>query len=253
MRVLVTNDDGVGAPGLQFLAEAVAAAGHEVVVVAPAGECSGSGASIGRLHRKGPIACTEVEWPRLPDVRVYALDAPPAATVYAGALGTFGPPPDAVASGVNPGLNYGHLVLHSGTVGAALTAATLGIPGVAVSVAWSEHPHWATAAAFVPAALEFAVGLPGPARTVSLNVPDRPLADVRGVRSATLAPFLEQWSAEARTGEVLLEYTGRSADPPPGSDLALVLEGYTAVTVLGGITPTDAAAAAPAIEAGTLA
>jgi 5'-nucleotidase len=251
VRVLVTNDDGVGAPGLQALAEAVVAAGHDVIVIAPAGECSGAGASIGRLHRQGPIACTEVDWPHLPGVPVYALDAPPAATVYAGALGPFGPPPDAVASGVNPGLNYGHLVLHSGTVGAALTAATLGIPGVAVSVAWSEHPHWATAAAFVPAALEFAVGLPGPARTVSLNVPDRPLAEVRGVRSATLAPFLERWSAEARAGEVLLEYTGRDEEPPPGSDLALVLEGYTAVTVLGGITPADGDGAAPAIEAAT--
>jgi 5'-nucleotidase len=86
---------------------------------------------------------------------------------------------------------------------------------------------------------------------VSLNVPDRPLAEVRGVRSATLAPFLERWSAEARAGEVLLEYTGRDEEPPPGSDLALVLEGYTAVTVLGGITPADGDGAAPAIEAAT--
>ncbi|MFM8305217.1 MAG: 5'/3'-nucleotidase SurE, partial [Actinomycetota bacterium] len=189
MRVLVTNDDGVEAPGLLALAEAVAGAGHDVVVVAPSGERSGSGAAIGRLHRAGPIACTETAWASLPGVPVYALDVPPAAAVYAGVLGTFGTPPDAVVSGVNPGLNYGHLVLHSGTVGAALTAATVGVPGVAVSVAWAEHPRWATAAAFAPAVLAWLVQTGGPARAVNVNAPDLPLDEVRGVRPGALAPF----------------------------------------------------------------
>jgi 5'-nucleotidase len=251
VRVLVTNDDGVEGPGLIALAEAVARAGHEVLVVAPSGERSGSGAAIGRLHRSGPIAWTEVEWPSLPGVPVHALDLPPAAAVYAGILGTFGPAPDAIVSGVNPGLNYGHLLLHSGTVGAALTGAALGVPGVAVSVAWSEHPRWATAAAFVPAALDWVVALGRPARTVNVNVPDLPLAEIRGVRDAQPAPFLERWKAEARPGEVLLEYLGREHEPPAGSDLAVVLDGYVAVTVIAGLAPADAAGAASAIETGT--
>ncbi|MFA5884877.1 MAG: 5'/3'-nucleotidase SurE [Acidimicrobiia bacterium] len=251
MRVLVTNDDGVEAPGLLALTEAIAAAGHDVIVVAPSGERSGSGAAIGRLHRAGPIACTEVEWPSLPGIPVFALDAPPAATVYAGFLGTFGPPPDAVASGVNPGLNSGHLVLHSGTVGAALTAAALGIPGVAVSIAWQEDPIWATAAALVPAALEWAARGDGPARVVNLNVPDVDLADLRGVREARLAPYMEEWTAAHQPGEVHLEYVGRGGEPPAGSDLALVLDGYAAVTTLVGVEPADPAGAAAAIESGT--
>ena len=251
MRVLVTNDDGVEAPGLLALTEAIAAAGHDVLVVAPSGERSGSGAAIGRLHRGGPIACTEVHWPSLPGVPVYALDAPPAATVYAGFLGTFGPPPDAVASGVNPGLNYGHLVLHSGTVGAALTAATVGIPAVAVSIAWHEHPRWATAAALVPAALEWALAGEGPVRVVNLNVPDVDLADLRGVREARLAPFMEQWTAAHQPGEVHLDYVGRAGEPPTGSDLALVLDGFAAVTTLVGLHPGEPAGAAGAIETGT--
>jgi 5'-nucleotidase len=251
VRVLVTNDDGVEAPGLLALAEAIVAAGHDVTVVAPSGERSGSGAAIGRLHRGGPVACTEVEWPSLPGTPVYALDLPPAATVYAGFLGTFGAPPDAVASGVNPGLNYGHLVLHSGTVGAALTAATLGIPAVAVSIAWHEHPRWATAAALVPAALEWAVRADGPARALNLNVPDVDLADVRGVREASLAPFLEEWTALHTPGEVHLDYVGRSGEPPAGSDLALVLDGYAAVTTLVGPESAAPAGAAAAIETGT--
>src|SRR4051812_38362490 len=195
MRVLVTNDDGVEAPGLLALAEAIVTVGHDVIVVAPSGERSGSGAAIGRLHRAGPIACTEVEWPSLPGVPVYALDAPPAATVYAGFLETFGPRPDAVASGVNPGLNYGHLVLHSGTVGAALTAAALGVPGVAVSIAWAEHPHWATAAALAPAALEWAVAQRGPTPVINVNVPDVDPTALLGIRAGRPAPFLEHWTA----------------------------------------------------------
>jgi 5'-nucleotidase len=248
MRVLVTNDDGVEAPGLLALTEAVAAAGHDVFVVAPTGQRSGSGAAIGRLHRAGPIACTEVRWPSLPHVPVYALDVTPAAAVYAGALGTFGPPPDAVASGVNPGLNYGHLVLHSGTVGAALTAATMGIPGVAASIAWSEEPHWRTAAALVAPALEWAVAH-APGQALNLNVPDVELADLQGVRAATLAPFMEHWSASSRPGEVLLEYVGRVGEPPEGSDLAVVLEGYAAVTTLRGILGAEVEEAAESIAA----
>ena len=252
MRILVTNDDGVEAPGILALAEAVAAAGHDVVVVAPSGERSGSGAAIGRLHRSGPIACTEVAWPSLPGVPVYALDLPPAAAVYAGVLGTFGPRPDAVVSGVNPGLNYGHLVLHSGTVGAALTAATVGIPAVAVSIAWSEHPRWATAAAFAPAVLEGITGLAGPARVVNVNAPDLPLDEVRGVRAGTLSPFLERWKTERHPGEVHLEYVGRDQEPPDGSDLAVVLAGYTSVTVLHGIASGDGADLAETVAAKAL-
>jgi 5'-nucleotidase len=248
MRVLVTNDDGVEAPGVLALAEAIVAAGHDVVVVAPSGQRSGSAAAIGRLHRSGPVACTEVEWPTLPGVRVFSLDVPPAAAVYAGVLGALGARPDAVASGINPGLNCGHLVLHSGTVGAALTAATLGVPAVAVSIAWSDQPHWATAGALVPAALEWVTALDGRARTLNLSVPDVPLDAVRGVRDATLAPFLERWKAESQADEVHLEYVGREAEPPPGSDLAQVLDGYATVTVLDGITVDPTAAPAAAIE-----
>ena len=61
-------------------------------------------------------------WDELPDLSVHAIDAPPATAVFAACLGAFGDLPDLVASGINPGANTGHLVLHSGTVGATLTA-----------------------------------------------------------------------------------------------------------------------------------
>jgi 5'-nucleotidase len=250
VRVLITNDDGVEAPGLHALAVAVHDAGHDVIVVAPSGERSGSGAAIGRLHRAGPLACTQVEWAELPTVPVYAIDATPAAAVYAGLLGAFGPRPDAVASGINPGANTGHLVLHSGTVGAALTAAAVGVPAIAVSIAWGEDHHWATAAAFAPAALIW-VSAGDAARVCNVNAPNVPLAEVRGVRDTALAPFDESWKTDARPGEVVLEYVGRQHEPTPGSDLAAVHDGYVSVTTLVGFVPASADGAAESIAAAT--
>ena len=241
MRVLVTNDDGVEAPGLRELARAIAADGHVVTVVAPSGERSGSGAAIGRLHRGGPVRWTEVTWSDLPTVSVHSVDLPPAAAVYAGSLGAFGDPPDVVASGVNPGLNYGHLVLHSGTVGAALSAAVLGIPSVAVSIGWGEQQHYPSAASLAAATLPWLLEQGQPPRVINLSVPNTMLAEIRGVRDAVLQPFNERWTTTTRAGELELEYAGRLRDVEPGTDLAFVNQGYAAVTMLTGIGAGPAA------------
>ena len=243
----MTNDDGVEAPGIQALAAALAADGHDLLVVAPSGERSGSGAAIGRLHRSGPIACTDVEWAHLPGVTVHALDASPAASVYAACLGAFGPGPEVVASGINPGANTGHLVLHSGTVGAALTAAALGVPALAVSIAWGDTFHWSTAATLAAAAIPWVAAPADGPRVLNLNVPNVELHEVAGVREARLAAFAEAWSAEHRPGEIELRYEGHAGEPGGDTDLTLVKSGYATVTTLNGITraaPAESAAAA---------
>ena len=134
MKVLVTNDDGVGSAGLHALARALVDDGHDVVVVAPDGDRSGSGAAIGQLHADDHIDAERVELPGLAGVPAYAVDGPPGLCVLAARLGGFGDPPDIVVSGINPGCNTGRAVLHSGTVGAALTAANFGVRGLAVSI-----------------------------------------------------------------------------------------------------------------------
>jgi len=245
VRVLVTNDDGVEAEGVRALARAIVHAGHEVVVVAPSGERSGSGAAIGRLHRSGPIRWQPVTWADLPDTDVHSVDLPPAAAVYAGCLGAFGPAPDAVASGVNPGLNYGHLVLHSGTVGAALTAQVLGIPAVAVSLGWGEDEHWATAATIAASALPWLADQDRPC-ALNLNVPNVELSAVGSARQARLTAFDEQWSGSAARGELVLEFEGRARDPEPDTDLAIVRAGDVAFTLLSGITEASVAPASTA-------
>ena len=134
MKVLVTNDDGVESAGLHALVRALVDDGRDVLVVAPDRDMSGSGAAIGQIHIDEHIDADKVELPGLPGVPAYAVDGPPGLCVLAARLGGFGDPPDVVVSGINPGCNTGRAVLHSGTVGAALTAANFGGRGLAISI-----------------------------------------------------------------------------------------------------------------------
>jgi 5'-nucleotidase len=142
MKVLVTNDDGVASPGLHALARALVDDGHDVIVVAPDREMSGSAAAIGQVHIEAGIDAERIDLPRLEGVPAYAVAGPPGLCVLTARLGGFGDPPDLVVSGINPGCNTGRAVLHSGTVGAALTAANFGCRGLAVSIDVSTlHLH----------------------------------------------------------------------------------------------------------------
>lgn len=133
-RILVTNDDGVESAGLHALVRALVDDGRDVMVVAPARDMSGSGAAIGRIHLDESIDAQQVELPGLAGVPAYAVDGPPGLCVLAARLGGFGHRPELVVSGINPGCNTGRAVLHSGTVGGALTAANFGGRGLAVSI-----------------------------------------------------------------------------------------------------------------------
>ena len=198
MRILVTNDDGVGAPGLGALTRAVArwaeAAGadgpgtrHEVVVVAPSSNYSGAGAAVGSVTDKTTITYQRALVDGAAQVEAYGLDASPALSVIAGALGAVGPKPDLVLSGINHGVNVGRSVLHSGTVGAALTASQLGISALAVSLRAGADPDpWESAAELAVALIPLLVA--APVRTVlNLNVPALPLGEIRGVRWARVS------------------------------------------------------------------
>ena len=251
MRILVTNDDGVASPGISALGRALADAGHDLLVLAPTSDRSGASAAIGRLHRSDPMPVVRETWPELPDVPVYGIDAPPATAVYSACLGAFGSAPDLVAAGVNPGANTGHLVLHSGTVGAALTASVLGIPALAVSVQWADPPHFDTAAAVAAAAVDWvmdaAAGDDRPAPVLNVNAPDRALSELRGVRDGRLAPYGEVWvaTAEPSRDDLRLDYQGRESNLPSDTDLALLREGYASVTRLIGVTEAPPADGPP--------
>jgi len=250
-RVLVTNDDGVGSAGIVALARAIHAQGHDVRVVAPATDLSGAGASIGPLHRGEPIPISTREWADLPGVPVIAIERPPATAVYLACAGAFGEIPDVVASGINPGGNTGHLVLHSGTVGAALTAAGLGVSALAVSLAWAgdDEYQWEAAATLATHALDWVLSEPAP-RVLNMNVPNRPIAEIRGIRDATLAAYGEFWvaSADLRDGDIRMEFSGSERVADPHSDESLLADGYATVTPLAGVVAAPLKGAAHAVD-----
>src|SRR4051812_14745625 len=182
------------------------------------------------------VAVTPVELDAVPDVPAFAVDAPPALIVIVGRLGAFGDPPDVVVSGINPGPNTGRSTLHSGTVGAALTAANLGLSGIAVSVGAGESIHYDTAAVVGAGAIEWVAASP-PKTVLNVNVPNLPLAEVRGVRAARLAPFgtVRTTLGETVDGHLQVELRETEEELDADTDPALVTGGCAAVTPLVGI------------------
>ncbi len=236
MRVLVTNDDGVKSEGLHVLTAHLAAAGLDVFVVAPNSDRSGTGAAIGLVHADQHLDAELVQLPGCEGIEAHALDGPPGMCVIAARLGAFGDPPDVVVSGINPGLNTGRAILHSGTVGAALTAQNFGGSGLAVSTDVGVRCFWETAARF--AVEVFPRLLEAPERTVlNLNVPALPYDEVGGVRWARLAAFGAVRAAVAETpdGRRQFELRSTNATPAPDSDTGLVAAGFAALTTIVGI------------------
>jgi 5'-nucleotidase len=240
MRILVTNDDGVHAPGILALAAALVEADHDVVVAAPLDDMSGSGAALGPGHASG-VRVERFALDGLHDeVPVYGVDGPPGMAVMAGHLGAFGERPELICSGINYGPNTGRSILFSGTVGAALSAANFGLKGVAVSQSIGDPWLLGTAAAFGVAAVGWMEGQPN-GSVVSVNVPNLPIEEVRGVRSGRLAPFgvvrtVFEGEVEGRLQLVLKETEEALADD---TDTMIVNGGWVSVNALVGPRAVD--------------
>jgi 5'-nucleotidase len=236
VRILITNDDGIDAQGLHVLARHTVAAGHDVVVVAPNTDASGSGAAIGLFHADSHIDVARVQI-RGCDAPAWSLVGPPGLCALAGRLGAFGPPPELVLSGINAGLNTGRAILHSGTVGAALTAQNFGAKGLAVSVAAGDPWRWDTAATIAVEVLD--VLADAPARSVlNLNVPALEREQVKGVRWARLAAFGAVRAAIAPAesdGTLQIELRHTDQNLPPDTDTALCDAGFATLTTIVGI------------------
>ncbi|HCT79655.1 MAG TPA: 5'/3'-nucleotidase SurE, partial [Micromonosporaceae bacterium] len=239
-RVLVTNDDGIDSPGLHALAAMALEQDFELVVAAPSAEASGTSAGITAVRADGKVTVEERKLPGLPDVRAFAVSGTPAFITLIATRGAFGSPPQLVLSGVNRGANVGYAVIHSGTVGAALTAVTYGCPGMAVSLDVGLNSdidlHWTTAANIASKLLQAA--LEAPRRVaINLNVPNVPMDQVRGTKRATLAAFgAVQTHLEMGEGFVRTTIADHEGDFDSDTDAALLAEGYASVTALRGVT-----------------
>ena len=234
LRVLVTNDDGISSEGLRALAGAAVAQGLEAVVAAPANEASGSSAALTAVQAGGRIVVERRTLEGLESVPAYAVAAAPAFISLIATRGAFGDAPQAVLSGINRGANVGNAILHSGTVGAALTGCTQGRPGLAVSIASAKPQHWDTAAAIAGRVLPHLLALDVPV-VLNLNVPDVLTAEIRGIRQARLASFgaVQMTITEMGHGYVQLGVATHSEpEHEPDSDAGLLAAGYATVTAL---------------------
>lgn len=227
-RLLLTNDDGLQSPGLRDLARALAAR-HDVVVAAPASDVSGAGTSIGALEAgAAPLRRDDFD-----GIEAYAVEGPPGLAVMAAALGAFGGKPDVVVSGPNAGLNTGTSIIHSGTVGAALTGHTFGSRAVAFSLAPGDRWYWETATAIAGDVVAWVVGQPE-LTVLNVNVPAVPPGRVRGARWAKIDEFghFNVASLEEEGTVLDLGVRDRTTGTDPECDTALCLEGYVTLTLL---------------------
>ena len=169
-RILITNDDGITAPGIKALEQGLAGAG-EVTVIAPDREMSATSQSIS-LH-------TPLRIHRIND-RHYGINGTPADSVILALYKILPQRPDLVVSGINPGGNLGENVVYSGTVGGAMEAAVHGVPSFAISLVSRKDLDFSAAAAFA-AQLAAKILEEGLELGVCLNV-NVPCGEVRGVR-----------------------------------------------------------------------
>ncbi|MDX8032849.1 5'/3'-nucleotidase SurE [Lentzea sp. BCCO 10_0856] len=233
MRALITNDDGIDSPGLTTLASAALDRGLEVVVAAPSSQASGTSASVAALGDSGRVLSERRTLPDL-DVEAYAVAAHPGLISLIACRGGFGGKPDVVLSGVNLGANVGRAILHSGTVGAALTAHLNDVTSLAVSLDVGldgPEPLWEKAGEVVRAVLPLLLEMPA-ASIISLNVPN--IVDVQGLRWAELARFgtVQSRVDDVGDNEVELVHVYAEESLVPGTDTALLADGFATLTAL---------------------
>jgi 5'-nucleotidase len=231
-RILISNDDGVNAPGLAAVAQALQAIGTPIVV-APSGNYTGAGHSIVTTQ---PIFRQDLTLPN--GLRAIGLTATPASTVNVAIRNIVSDPrPDLVVSGINPGYNFGHSVAMSGTVGAARMAAMLGVPAIAISQdaeAFAREMVFAAEEAIWVARRVKAYGLP-PNTYLNVNVPPRPADGYRGYYITTQAmsrggdeQFVEQKNPQGRI--VYWNVWKEGGTAAEGTDMWAVANGWVSVT-----------------------
>lgn len=228
MRILISNDDGVLAPGIAALHGALQDYA-ECVIIAPNEDKSGASSALTLDRPLHPAT--------LPNGYI-GLNGTPTDCVHLGLNALLDPVPDMVVSGINLGANLGDDVLYSGTVAAALEGRFLGRPAFAFSLLSRQPTNLPTAAYFARMLVEAHDRLDLPPRTVlNVNVPNLPLEHIRGVqltrlghRARAAAP-VKQLNPRGKEG-YWISVSGDAEDGGPGTDFHAVMQGYVSITPL---------------------
>lgn len=234
MRILITNDDGLYAEGIATLARKLNEE-HDVVVVAPNTERSGASHSLTYMT---PLFASRAKMPGCEEIEAYHVNGTPADCAKLG-LGNLVSDADIVVSGINHGLNMGTDVQYSGTVNAAMEAAMIGCPAIALSIAGVCPKNIATAAQIGANAIKYAVSNPiKPGHVLNVNVPDLPLDQLKGTKITTLCVNM----GDVREYTECLDPYGRKyywisnrekdSQPDEGSDVYWTMRGYVTLTML---------------------
>lgn len=237
MRILLTNDDGIDAPGIRALHEAVRDMG-EVHIVAPAEVQSAMGHAV-TFHR--PVRCAQWACGRVAGYRGIAVHGRPADCVKLAISNLIEQPVDLVLSGMNAGANVGINVIYSGTVAAAMEAAFLGVPSIAVSLHIGDpgKTRWEAAAAHARRAIDRILAGPIPRHTVvNLNVPildDG--AEPVGIKVVPIStsPLVDEYeSSEDPEGDrhYRVRFSMAFRHTPADSDVEAIFAKYITVTPL---------------------
>lgn len=224
MNILISNDDGVYAPGIAILADALAPI-SDIHVVAPERDRSGASSSL-TLDR--PLE------PRVLANGFVSVNGTPTDCVHLGISGLFDHKPEMVVAGINAGANLGDDVLYSGTVAAAMEGRFLHYPAMAVSLV--GHNNYETAAEVVKHLIPTFSHLNLAPRTVlNINVPDRPIDEIQGIHVTRLGHrnFASKpvKNVDPRGKERFwLAAAGDAQDCGPGTDFYAVEQGVVSVT-----------------------
>ncbi len=230
MHILISNDDGIFAPGIAALHKSLSTLGS-ITVVAPDTERSAVGHAI---TISDPIKTRRIS--RNGGFSGYAVGGTPADCVKLAVCALMDTPPDLLVSGINLGPNAGISVIYSGTVSAATEGTILGIPSMAISLATFQDPIWETAMAVGRHTAERLVRDPlPPGVLLNVNVPNLPLSDIRGyaVTQMGKSRFVETFDRRSDPrGNLYYWMDGylESLGPHEGTDLHAVERGYVSLT-----------------------
>src|SRR3990167_2089178 len=228
MRILVSNDDGIHAPGIQALEQALMAIG-EVVVVAPDRNCSGASNALTLSH---PLRVTCL------DNNHYSVEGTPTDCVHLAVTGMLERPIDMVVSGINRGANLGDDIIYSGTVAAAIEGRNLGLPAVAVSLVGDNPQYLNHAAALARQLIYKILTVKLPANTIlNINIPDLEPLKIQGFRITRLGvrhaagPIIK--TRDPRDRPIYwIGKPGSASDDSDGTDFHAIKHGFVSITPL---------------------
>lgn len=230
MRILLTNDDGIGADGLHAAWNALKEAGHEVFVCVPDRPRSAVSHAI-TMHK--PLRIKKVE---TRDGLAHTTNGTPADCVPMALLHLMPGPPDLCISGINLGPNLGDDVHYSGTVGGAMEAILNGVPSMAISLVTHQDPLWQAAASFCAQIAPHIGAMNLPRDTfLNVNVPNLPPAEIAGVRVTSQGSRRYKGDLVRYEAPIVGEYFWRGGEvidraESEDADVLVVKTGYISVT-----------------------